>query len=212
MVWYWWIPECYTDLFTFRNWDCAPEPLLPFIPNDFLGQVKTSIFSRKGKKSPHFMALIASNVQWLVAFFLLSSAFWYPDIPHCPFGQFLSQTKLLFYSDIATVCQRAAKCHWLQLLLCGAFPKATDLASLTNVNLIHSHCPAAINRGNVCWSELTILCFIALWAAFQSFPQVYAWCCTVLEPFLWHILLPQILYSPIMKENMERNLGLSLPS
>lgn len=135
--------------------------------------VQTSLFSRKRKKSPCFMALIAANIQWLVAFFLLSSSFWYPDIPHSPFGQFLSQTKLLFYSDTDTVCQHVAKCHCLQSLLCGAFPKATDPASLTNVNLIHSHYPAVINRGNVCWSELTILCFIALWAAFPGFPQAY---------------------------------------
>lgn len=166
MVWHWWVPECYTDIFTFRNWDCSPELLLPIIPNDFLGQVKPLYFLGKEWNR---LVLWINCIKYIV-----SSSFWYPDVPHSPFGHFLLQTKLLFYSDIITAWQRIAKCHWLQLLLHEAFPKATDMAGLTNINLIHSHCPTAINRGSVCWSELTVLCFIALWAAFPGFPQVYS--------------------------------------
>lgn len=79
-----------------------------------------------------------------------------------------------------------------------AFPKAADLAA--QVNPIHSYCPTAINRGDVYWSELTNLCFIAVRAAFQGFPQVVElkWVCP-LETFLWHVSLLRILYSLVMK-------------
>lgn len=114
-----------------------------------------SVFSRKVKKPHYFMAFIIS-----MTFNLLpSSSFWFPDFPHSPFGQFPLQTKLWLNMAYTTVFWSVAKCHWLQLLLCEALPKATDLAVQTDVNPIQS-LHHSIKRGNVYWSELTTVCVL----------------------------------------------------
>lgn len=161
MISYWWIPKCYTGILIYRNWDCSPELLLFITPNDFLKAGLPSVFSRKGKKSIYFIAFIAS-----VTLNLFSSSFWFPDIHHSPFVWLLSQTK--FYSDIATVFWSVAKCHWLQLLLCGAFRNATDLSILTNLVIAL----LKLTEVNLLVWNHNLMHFIALWAAFLGFPWV----------------------------------------
>lgn len=136
MIWYGWIPECYTDILSSRI-VIVSQNYCHFYTSWFSRTYQNSIYFL-GKKSSLslFMTVIASNIEWLEGFLFLSSSFCYPDIPHCPFGQLLSQIKLLFHSFITTACQQEAECHTGGCCCYVQLSQGCMSGSLSNVNPI----------------------------------------------------------------------------